>query len=313
MNADIARKILASSATGNNEKALEILGREGKLTDLQSMLAFVKNSNCQTGKTAVLACSNLIRNNLITHFNDLDPQVRQKLGAIMESLVPQIVDEIGKDLYCTDDERRLRAVQILGLLKKNPTTRNILAKLVQDRDEKIRATAVNLLSKIIGPNDHDIIMSLLNDKDKRVRANTVEALERLGNKRIVPILLRFRRDPVNRIRGNVLKALYTLGFTEIADDLAQMLDNSDNFMKASALWVITQIKISHKKLEDRAGLYFLSDNDMVFTNAKKALLAMNTLRALGYIEFLKSESLEGATAKQKIQKPEFKLKDTSKY
>ena len=54
---------------------------------------------------------------------------------------------------------------------------------------KDQATAVNLLGKFVGPNDHDLIMSLLNDKDKRVRANTVEALERLGNKRLVPILL----------------------------------------------------------------------------------------------------------------------------
>jgi hypothetical protein len=179
------------------------------------------------------------------------------------------------------------------LLKKNPTIRDILAKLVQDRDEKIRATAVNLLGTLVGPNDHDMILSLLNDKDKRVRANTVEALERLGNKRLVPILLRFRKDPVNRIRGNVIKALYNLGFTGIEDDLSEMLDNTDPLMKASALWVISQIKISHPKLEDRAGFHFLSDNEMVFTNAKKALLAVNSPRTKGYVKYLSSETIEG--------------------
>ena len=78
---------------------------------------------------------------------------------------------------------------------------------MQDRDVKVRATAINLFGKVIGPNDHQIILSLLGDEDKRVKANTIEALESLGNKRMVPVLLRLRRDPNNRIRGNVLKAL----------------------------------------------------------------------------------------------------------
>jgi HEAT repeat protein len=286
MNVDIARKIITSPEVVYTGKALEILGQEGKLTDLQVMLSFVKNPDPRLAGIAVVACSNLIRNNLITHFHELDPQVRQKLSVIMESLVPQIIDEIGKDLWGNDDNRRLRALQILGLLKKNPTIRDILAKLVQDKDDKIRATAVNLMGRVIGPNEHDLIMSLLNDKDKRVRANTVEALERLGNKRLVPILMRFRKDPVNRIRGNVLKALYSLGVTDIADDLTAMLSSQDHFMKASGLWVVSQIKLRLPKIDDLAGRCYLSDNAMVFSNAKKALLAIDSPRSLGYLRYL---------------------------
>jgi hypothetical protein len=280
MNADQARNIITSCEATDAATALESLGTSGKLTDLQSMLVFAKKPDQKIAQTAVLACSNLIRNNLIAHFHELDPQVRQKLGTIMESLVPQIIDEIGKDLWCNDDGRRLRAVQILGLLKKNPTIRDVLAKLVK------------LLGKIIGPNDHELIMSLLSDKDKRVRANSVEALEHLGNKRFVPILLRFRKDPANRIRGNVLKALYKLGYLDIVDDLAAMMESPDHFMKASGLWVVSQIKLSHAKIEDLAGINFLSDNEMVFSNAKKALLAIHTPRALGYMRYLESEALE---------------------
>ena len=292
MNIDIARKILASPNTVCASNALEFLGQEGKLTDLPSMLAYIKNPAPQLAGTAVMACGNLIRNSLIAHFHELDPQIRQKLGAIMESLDPKVVDEIGKDLWCGDDTRRLRAVQILGLFKKNPTIRDILAKLVKDKDEKIRATAVNLLGKVIGPNDQNLIMSLLSDKDKRVRANTVEALENLGNKRFIPILLRFRKDPVNRIRANVLKALFTLGYSDIADDLTAMLEHADHFMKASALWVVSYIKVSPSKIEDLIGLCYLSDNEMVFNNAKKALQAINSPRARGFIRYLESETIE---------------------
>ena len=292
MNIDIARKGRSSTDNEVLAKSLELLGSGGKLIDLQPMLVFAKHVDPKVCKTAVVACSILIRNNLITHFHELAPQVRQKLGTVMETLAPQVIDEIAKDLYCNDDPRRVRAVQILGLLKKNPKILELLGKLVQDRDEKVRATAVNLLGKFVGPNDHDLIMSLLNDKDKRVRANTVEALERLGNKRLVPILLRFRKDPINRIRGNVLKALFNLGYKDIEEDVLGMLNNPDNFMKASGLWVIAQLKLQVPKFENLSGFYLLSDNEMVYINSKKALIAINTPRAKGFLAHLESETIE---------------------
>ena len=95
---DIARIGLASTDVERLVTSLEILGTEGKLTDLQPMLVFAKHADQRVGKTAVLACSNLIRNNLIVHFHDLGPAVRQKLRTVMETLVPQVIDEIAKDL-----------------------------------------------------------------------------------------------------------------------------------------------------------------------------------------------------------------------
>jgi HEAT repeat protein len=286
MNLDNAKKNLSSSNPDIVVKSLALIGTFGRLPELQAVLPFTKHANSQVKIAAVTAASDLIRGNLIAHFHELGPQVRQKLGTIMETLDPPVIDDIVKDLYCEDNDRRVRAIQILGLLKKNPKIRELLAKLVQDRNEKIRATAVNLLGRIVGPEDQELVLSLLNDKDKRVRANTVEALEAVGNKKIVPILIRFRKDPNNRIRGNVLKALYTLGFTDIEDDLVAMLQNADNFMRASGLWVVTKIKIKSPKLEDLAGFYILSDNQMVYNNALNALKSLDTPRSKGYLRYL---------------------------
>jgi HEAT repeat protein len=286
MNLDNARKNLTSTNPDTLTKSLYLIGKFGKLPDLTTVLAFSKHSSTPVRNAAVTAASDLIRGNLIAHFHELEPQVRQKLGTIMETLDPPVIDDIVKDLYCDDNDRRVRAIQILGLLKKNPKIREILAGLVQDRNEKIRATAVNLLGRIIGPEDQEIVLSLLNDKDKRVRANTVEALEAVGNKKIVPILIRFRKDPNNRIRGNVLKALFTLGFTDLEEDILGMLQNPDNFMRASGLWVVSKIKITSSKIEDLAGFYILSDNQMVYNNSCNALKNLNTPRSNGYLRYL---------------------------
>jgi HEAT repeat protein len=286
MNIESARKNLQSDNPENVIAGLKSLGSNGSLQDLQSVMALVKSPNSSIKKAASDITCQLIRENLIVHFSELENLVKEKLCVILQSLDPSVVDEISKDLFSENEERRLRAVQVLGLLRKNPRIKDILAKLIQDRDVKVRATAVNLLGKTIGPNDHDVILSLLTDSDKRVRANTIEALESLGNKRVVPLLLRFRRDSNNRIRGNVLKALYKLGFTEIETDLLEMLEGGDNFMIASSLWVISQIKINTKKIEDAAGFCLLSDNEMVLSNATKALSALDSPRSRGYLKHL---------------------------
>ena len=98
--------------------------------------------------------------------------------------------------------------------------------------------------------------------------------------------MRFRKDASNRIRGNVLKALYNLGHRLIEDDLLAMLDDSDEFMKASALWVVSQVTITSPTLEDRAGKALISANEMVVRNARNALFAMGSPRARGYLRYL---------------------------
>lgn len=277
---------ITSTTPGIIIKLLNQYGEKGELTQLQEVLKFIKHSVDDVKVAATKAASNIIRENLINHYNELQKDVRSKLGILLQSLDPRIIDEISKDLYCDSNDRRVRAIQILGLLRKNPRMRDILVELVKDRDEKIRATAVTLLGKVIGPNDQELILSLLNDSDKRVRANTVEGIESLGNKRMIPILIRFRKDGNNRIRGNILKALYTLGYTEIEQDLLEMIGSSNDLMKASALWVVSQVKIGTKKIEDAAGHSFLSENEMVHRNAQNALTAMETSRSKGYLRYL---------------------------
>jgi HEAT repeat protein len=265
---------------------LKTLGAIGKLTDLQTLMGFNGNANPKIKQAAVEATTAMIKENLIVHFHELDKAMRDKLGTLMQSLDPSVLDEISKDLYSDNDERRLRAVQILGHMRKNPKIREILAKLVQDRNVKVRATAINLMGKVIGPNDQEVILQLLNDTDMRVKANSIEALESLGNRRMVPVLLRYRRDPSNRIRGNVLKALYNLGFTDIGQDLVEMIKSSNNLMKASGLWVISQVKIALVEIVDLCGLCLLTSDEMVYRNAKKAVEVIDTPRARGYLHYL---------------------------
>jgi len=269
--------------------AMRIIAKIGTVSDIFTLMPIATNNsaNASIKKLATDAICAIIKESLITRFNELTPDMRQKLAKILQTLDPKIINDLSKDLFSNDNERRLSALQMLGILKRHPHVKEILARLLQDKDTKIRATAITLLGKMMGPNDQHLVLMLLGDSDKRVRANTVEALESMGNPLLIPTLIPYRKDPNNRIRGNVLKALYNLGHTDIEEDLIEMLVSEDPLQKASALWVITQLKYNgNKKIIDAAGECLLCDNKMVHRNAEAALTAVGTPRCLGYINYL---------------------------
>jgi len=269
--------------------AMRIIAKIGTVADIFTLMPIATNNmtNPSIRKLATDAICSIIKESLLTRFNELTPDMRQKLAKILQTLDPRVINDLSKDLFSTDTERRLSALQMLGILKRHPHVKEILAKLLQDKDSKVKATAITLLGKMMGPNDQHMVMMLLGDEDKRVRANTVEALESMGSPQMIPILSPYRKDPNNRIRGNVLKALYNLGETNIEEDLLDMLTADDPLQKASALWVITQLKYNgSKKVIDAAGSCLLCDSKMVHRNAEAALTAVGTPRCKGYINYL---------------------------
>jgi HEAT repeat protein len=269
--------------------AMRILAKIGTVADIFTLMPIAtNNANPAIKKLSTDAICSIIKESLLTRFNELTPDMRQKLAKILQTLDPKIINDLSKDLFSGDSERRLSALQMLGILKRHPHVKDILVKLLQDKDTKIRATAIALLGKMIGPNDQHMVLLLLGDDDKRVRANTVEALESMGNPEMIPILAPYRKDPNNRIRGNVLKALYSLGYADIEEDLLEMLTSTEPLQRASALWVITQLKYSDRKVVDAAGACLLSDNKMVHRNAEAAMTAVGTPRCKGYMNYLGS-------------------------
>jgi len=268
--------------------AMRFISKTGTVADLPMLMPIASgaNTNPTLKKLAIDAVCAIIKESLLTKFSDLTAEMRQKLAAIMQTLDPSIIDEIGKDLFCNDDARRLSALQMLGILKRHHRVEEFLNKLLKDKDPKIKATAIKLMGKMMGSNDQQMVISLLSDPDARVRANTVEALESLRFQRSVPILLRYRKEPNNRIRGNVLKALYKLGHTDIEDDLLDMLNSPEPLFKASGLWVIAQVKFNSGKIVDASGACLLSNDKVVLRNAKSTLNALGTARAKGYLHYL---------------------------
>ena len=142
MNLENARKNLVSDNPESVIAGLKILAETGKLTDLQPIMALVNHPNQRVKKAAADATASLIRENLITHFHELGAPMREKLGTLMQSMDPAIIDGISEDLYCDEEPRRLRAVQVLGLLRKIRGSAKFLQSLcrtVMSRSGQLRS------------------------------------------------------------------------------------------------------------------------------------------------------------------------------
>jgi HEAT repeat protein len=269
--------------------AMRSIAKVGTVSDVFTLMpiATSNSTNPSIRRLATEAICYIIKESLLTKFNELSPDMRQKLATILQTRDPKIINELNKDLLSNDNERRLSALQMLGILKRHPRVKDLLATLLQDKNPKIKATAIALLGKMMSTNDQHLILALLNHEDKRVRANTVEALEHICDPNLIPILVLYRKDPNNRVRGNVLKALYNLGYADIEEDIIEMLTAAEPLQKASALWVVTQLAYKRSsKVIDAAGACLLCDDKMVHRNAVKALKTLGTPRSLGYLNYL---------------------------
>lgn len=269
--------------------AMRSIAKVGMVSDVFTLMpiATSNSTNPSIRRLATEAVCSIIKESLLTKFNELSADMRQKLATILQTLDPKIINELSKDLLSNDNERRLSALQMLGILKRHPRVKELLATLLQDKNPKIKATAIALLGRMMSSNDQHLILTLLGDEDKRVRANTVEALECLGDPSLVSILVLYRKDPNNRVRGNVIKALYNLGYSDIEEDVLEMLNSPEPLQKASALWAISQLKYNKSnKVIDAAGACLLCDDKIVHKNAIATLTTLGTPKCFGYINYL---------------------------
>jgi len=301
MNAQLLQTFLRSREPQKVIKGIDLLRAEGSLADLHTLMDLMKSEVAPVRQKAVDTAADLILRNLIQYFGQIQSSVRESLAKLLEKLDPAVINRIAEGLYADDEERRLRAVQVLGLLGKNGKVTQIVAEMVKDKDRKVRATAVHLLGKHSAGKDMSLAAALLNDADARVRANTVEALAEIGNPAAVGLLLRFRKDPSNRIRGNVLKALWSLGNHDVVAELKEMITSSDHLMRATAAWVIGEIGKDNREMIDLAASCAQDENKLVRENVIAAQLKIGGAIAEKYLKYL-CEQEEVEEAKKKLKR-----------
>jgi HEAT repeat protein len=262
--------------TASLQKAQE----EGTLVLLKPMIVLMKHENKNIARQALISSASLIKTQLVASWGSIEKSVKDSLAALLKKLNPAVVEHISKDLYSENEEKRLRVLQVLGLMGQDEKIKQVVSKMLTDPDERMRATAISLLKNMALDKDITLIYRVLHDPDPRVRANCVETLESINNPNVVGTLLPMRTDKNNRVRGNVLKALFNLGHRNIIGDIKAMLEDDNRLMRATAGWVLGEVGQSGDDIfMTIIGEYGLDRDQLARINMIKACIKINNLIA----------------------------------
>jgi len=198
-------------------ETLSVLGkykRNPSLANLKDIIPFTTHAFNKVKQSAIDAATVTIKTALFDSYHDINEDIRKSLVDLMAKIRPDIISTLRNEIYSPNIFKRVRSIQILGLISKKGEVREYLKEMIRDSDEKVRATVIRSLGEMIEKSEANILITLLNDFDDRVRANTIEALEHVGNQNLVGIIARYRNDSHNRIRANAIKALWKLGYKD---------------------------------------------------------------------------------------------------
>jgi len=256
------------------------------LASLKILIPLLNTHDSEVHGLALQAAIEILKVNLMNSYEKMDASIRKGLIHLLNKVSPSITQTLKDEVYSADVPRRVRAIQILGLVQSTGEMEGFLKDLLSDSDETIRAATIASMAEYIGTNQLEVLLSLLNDPNERVRANTVEALGKSGNENLIGILLRHKNEKNNRIRANVLKALWHLGYSEIEKHITEMLNHDEKNMHLSAIWLIGEIARENSKFIPL--ILNIENKDDAETRARitETLLKLDSELAASYLEKL---------------------------
>lgn len=265
---------LKSPHEGDVVTALRDIQRQRNMHDLSLTIGMIRNSNKTIKRTAVEATVTIIRDSILANYHTLGVEGRQKLARIINTVHPETVQELIRDIHSDSEEQRVQGIMILGLMQRKPNIRRILETQIKSSNEKIRATAIQALGNYPDTNQIHILLKQLSDPDERVRANAVEALEQFGDSKMIFSLKRLVKDENNRVRANAIKALYNLGERNVEKDIIVMLQSRKPLMLASGLWLVMELGVRNEELVQACISLRKHPDPMVSRNAIAAITAL---------------------------------------
>ena len=174
-------------------------------------------------------------------FDRLQPEVRELAAATLSRLDPDLDVRLREVLSSVDVAARLKAVRIVTALSREHEVEETLLELVEDPDERVRATVVKTLAILDSEPAVRALLTAVTDFDRRVVANTVEAIEASGFPQLVGLMQILAGHVNNRIRANAVKALLQMHSPGAEEALVDMLASPVEMMRLSAVWVLGEV------------------------------------------------------------------------
>jgi HEAT repeat protein len=196
-----------------------------------------------------------------------DPDIRADAVFLLgEVCDPSIIDRV---LFLLNDPSELvvsRTIDALRKLNFPNLVETVVLRFADSNNHRIRATLLSCL--LHHPKDDRVIAlleSALKDSDARVRANAVEAVAslKIPVDRKLDLLSRVGEDSNNRVLGNLAIALGPLDSLGALRVLTRLLNSTDKWERASAVYAAGFIKETKVGSWLASTLMFEDDEDVI--------------------------------------------------
>ncbi len=207
--------------------------------------------------------------NLFRRFLEIDPSFDVKLA---ERLPNRRESNLADAL---DSLRSTRALDILDQTSRGRRLLPIVGHLPGYRDTRISAKATLFVGRRI--QNPSWTRKQLGQRDQRVRANAVESLWGLDSPAAVTLLEECLDDDNNRVTGNSLLGLHILGRAEVERRVFCLADATKHEFRSTAAWIMG--KMSGEECFHRLTALVRDDHPQVRSTALRSLLEIRRAAA----------------------------------
>lgn len=191
---------------------------------------------------------------------------------LTESQQYDLFFELAKNLGHPSRNIRVHTVGAISRVANRRCTNLLLDKLELEKDIFIKASLIRILGEIGTPNLLDPLNKYLHFAEPRIRANAIESIVQLKVRDKEDILQRVRpfvQDDNNRVASTALKEVLEHGDSKFLPLLKLMLKGTDSQRKASAIWVVGELRLEEMLDDIIYALY--SENYQVHSIANRVL------------------------------------------
>ncbi len=143
---------------------------------------------------------------ILMNFLKANPVMRRKTASILESLSPDITDEVIKFADDADPEVRVWAVRLLSRAANKEYIKKV-EESAKDASSDVRAAACESLAKLEDKNSKHILLKCMKDDIWFVRMHAVRALSGLFGKESLPQIIELLNDGSLMVLDSVRQAL----------------------------------------------------------------------------------------------------------
>lgn len=189
-----------------------------------------------------------------------------------ESEQYELFYELARNLSHPLRDVRISAVAAISKIANRRCTNTLLDKLELEKDAVIKASILRILGDIGTENLISELGKYLSHPEPRIRANAIESFSRIrvpDKRSLVKYLEPLIHDENNRVSSTALKELIALGEAGYLPFLKLFLKGTDPLRKASAIWVVGELRL--KELLEDVIYALYSENYQVHNIAHKVL------------------------------------------